>query len=74
MREAGLVMVRYADDAVVLCRSEEEAQSALARMRAWVTVNGLTLHPEKTHLGDCREDGQAVSYTHLDVYKRQWID
>ena len=35
MREAGLVMVRYADDAVVLCRSREEAQAALARMRAW---------------------------------------
>jgi len=62
MREAGLVMVRYADDAVVLCRSEEEAQSALARMRAWVAVNGLTLHPDKTHLGDCREDGQGFEF------------
>ena len=35
MREAGLVMVRYADDAVVLCRSREEAEVALPRMRAW---------------------------------------
>lgn len=51
MRETRLVMVQYADDAVVLCRSEEEAQSALSRMRAWVTVNGLTLHPDKTRLG-----------------------
>jgi len=47
---------------VVLCRSEEEAQSALSRMRAWVTVNGLTLHPDKTHLGDCREDGQGFEF------------
>lgn len=62
MREAGLVMVRYADDAVVLCRSREEAQSALARMRAWVTANGLTLHPDKTHLGDCRVDGQGFEF------------
>lgn len=62
MREAGLVMVRYADDAVVLCRSREEAQSALARMRAWVTANGLTLHPDKTHLGDCRFDGQGFEF------------
>jgi RNA-directed DNA polymerase len=38
MRRAGLVMVRYADDAVVLCRSQEEAQAALARLRAWVEV------------------------------------
>jgi RNA-directed DNA polymerase len=62
MREAGLVMVRYADDAVVLCRSEEEAHGALARMRAWVSVNGLTLHPDKTHVGDCRVEGQGFEF------------
>ena len=62
MREAGLVMVRYADDAVVLCRSREEAQAALSRMQAWVTANGLTLHPDKTHLGDCRVDGQGFEF------------
>jgi RNA-directed DNA polymerase len=62
MREAGLVMVRYADDSVVLCRSREEAQFALTLMRAWVTANGLTLHPDKTHLGDCRVDGQGFEF------------
>ena len=62
MREAGLVMVRYADDSVVLCRSREEAESALARMRAWVSANGLTLHPDKTHVGDCREEGQGFEF------------
>ena len=62
MREAGLVMVRYADDAVVLCRSREEAQAALARMRAWVSANGLTLHPDKTHVGDCRVEGQGFEF------------
>jgi RNA-directed DNA polymerase len=62
MHEAGLVMVRYADDAVVLCRSREEAESALARMRAWVSENGLTLNPDKTHVGDCREDGQGFEF------------
>ena len=62
MREAGLVMVRYADDAVVLCRSREEAESALARMRAWVDANGLRLHPDKTHVGDCRVAGQGFEF------------
>lgn len=62
MREAGLVMVRYADDAVVLCRSREEAESALARLRAWVSANGLTLHPDKTHVGDCRVEGQGFEF------------
>ena len=62
MRAAGLVMMRYADDAVVLCRSQEEAEAALARMRAWVCANGLTLHPEKTHVGDCRVKGQGFEF------------
>ena len=62
MREAGLVMVRYADDTVVLCRSREEAESALARMRTWVSANGLTLHPDKTHVGDCRIEGQGFEF------------
>jgi RNA-directed DNA polymerase len=47
---------------VVLCRSREEAESALARMRAWVTANGLTLHPDKTHVGDCRVEGQGFEF------------
>ena len=62
MREAGMVMVRYADDAVVLCRSREAADSALARMRAWVNANGLMLHPDKTHVGDCRVEGQGFEF------------
>ena len=62
LREARLVMVRYADDDVLLCRSREEAHSALARLRAWVIANGLRLNPEKTHVGDCRADVQGSSF------------
>jgi RNA-directed DNA polymerase len=62
MRAAGFVMVRYADDAVVLCRSREEADAALTRMRAWVSANGLMLHPDKTHIGDCRVNGQGFEF------------
>ena len=62
MREAGLVMVRYADDTVVLCRSRDEAEAALARLRTWVSRHGLTLHPDKTHIGDCRVQGQGFEF------------
>ncbi len=34
--ESGVEMVRYADDFVLLCRSEEAAQAALARVQTWV--------------------------------------
>jgi len=45
---SGVEMVRYADDFVLLCRSEGEAQAALACVQTWVEANGLTLHPAKT--------------------------
>jgi RNA-directed DNA polymerase len=55
-------MVRYADDFVVLCKSHEEAAAALAEIRAWVTENGLRLHPDKTHVGDCRQAGEGFEF------------
>ena len=55
-------MVRYADDFVVLCKSREDADGALAEIQAWVTANGLTLHPTKTHVGDCRIPGHGFEF------------
>jgi RNA-directed DNA polymerase len=46
----GRQMVRYADDFIVLCRSEAEAREALAEVQCWVEAAGLTLHPTKTKL------------------------
>ena len=57
MAAEGFQLVRYADDFVVMCRSREEAQRALARVQTWVGENGLTLHPEKTRLVDLAEPG-----------------
>jgi RNA-directed DNA polymerase len=62
MAERGRRMVRYADDFVILCRTREEADAALAEVRAWVSENGLALHPEKTHVGDCRRPGQGFEF------------
>ena len=58
----GYRMVRYADDFVVLCRSAEQARQALEDVREWVATNGLTLHPDKTHVGDCRQRGQGFEF------------
>jgi RNA-directed DNA polymerase len=52
MAEAGFQMVRYADDVVILCRTNEEAQRALELVQRWVAENGLTLHPTKTRKVD----------------------
>ena len=58
----GYRMVRYADDFVILCRRVEEANAALDIVRAWVAENGLTLHPEKTHVGDCTVVGEGFEF------------
>ena len=61
---AGYAMVRYADDFVILCRSREEADGALAEVKAWVEENGLTLHPTKTKIVDARTEGfDFLGYT-----------
>jgi RNA-directed DNA polymerase len=57
MAAAGREMVRYADDFVILCRSEAEAQAALEAVRRWVTEAGLTLHPEKTRIINATKPG-----------------
>ena len=40
----------------------EEAEAALAPVTAWTTANGLTLHPDKTRIGDCRQPGQGFEF------------
>jgi len=57
MVREGYEMVRYADDFVILCRSQAEAERALEQMRGWTATAGLTLHPEKTRIVNAAEAG-----------------
>jgi len=57
MAEAGYEMIRYADDFVVLCRSEGEARAALKMIQEWMMRAGLSLHPEKTRIVDATLPG-----------------
>lgn len=50
MAQKGFEMVRYADDFVILCKTEQEAQQALAVVQSWMQENGLKLHPTKTRI------------------------
>ena len=62
MEAHGRRMVRYADDFVILCRTDEEAKAALAEVEAWVAESGLALNPAKTRTGDCRQPGQGFEF------------
>jgi RNA-directed DNA polymerase len=57
MAQQGWEMVRYADDFVILCKSQEQAEQALAQVRQWVEKAGLILHPTKTRLVDASQKG-----------------
>jgi RNA-directed DNA polymerase len=62
MQQKGYRMVRYADDFVVLCQTAEKAQAALEEVRSWVEQNGLSLSVDKTHMGDCRQEGEGFEF------------
>jgi RNA-directed DNA polymerase len=57
MTRAGYEVVRYADDCVVMCQTQEEAERAMRRMRELIEQRRLTLHPEKTKLVDATAPG-----------------
>lgn len=57
MAGKGWQMVRYADDFVVLCKTEAEAQATLEYLRAWTAEAGLSLHPVKTRIVNAQSQG-----------------
>lgn len=59
---AGYKMLRYADDFVILTKSQEEAENALKLVQSWVIEHELSLHPEKTHIGNCMVKGQGFEF------------
>jgi RNA-directed DNA polymerase len=54
---AGMQMVRYADDFVVLCSSQTQAQAALELISQWIQEAQLQLHPQKTKIIDATQPG-----------------
>lgn len=74
MADAGYEMVRYADDFVVLCRSQLEADAALRVITNWVAQAGLTLHPTKTKIVDSRVESfmfLGYSFRGNKIYPRR---
>jgi group II intron reverse transcriptase/maturase len=65
-------MVRYADDAVIICELKEDAERIYKVLGARFAKYGLTIHPEKTQLLDFTKQGEEQgkgnsSFTFLGV-------
>ena len=61
----GIRFERYADDAIVHCRSERQAKTVLEAIRGRFAQCGLELHPEKTRIVYCKDDDRPEDYEHV---------
>jgi RNA-directed DNA polymerase len=57
-----LPWVRYADDGLVHCRSQKEAEKLLQRLKERFAECGLELHPDKTRIVYCKDDDRKGPY------------
>jgi group II intron reverse transcriptase/maturase len=69
------MLVRFADDYVVLCRSRTRAEEALRRVAAILAPLGLQLHPDKTRIV-CLTRGEQgfdfLGFHHHKVESWRW--
>lgn len=61
-------LVRYADDAVFLCRSEAQANWVLGQLKEQLSGLFLTLNEEKTKVCHVREGFNFLGFTYKEAY------
>lgn len=74
VREHG-VLVRFADDLLVMCKSRQQAEAALARIRQVLAELGLEPKEAKTRIVRLGEDGPGfdfLGFCHQMVRSRGW--
>jgi RNA-directed DNA polymerase len=61
----GCPFERYADDAVVHCKSRRQAEAVLAGIAARMKEVGLRLHPDKTRIVYCKDSNRRREHEHI---------
>lgn len=56
---------RYADDAVVHCRSRKQAESVMRSIALRLADCGLTMHPDKSKIVYCKDSNRNEQYPHV---------
>uniref|UniRef100_UPI00048FFDEB reverse transcriptase domain-containing protein n=1 Tax=Cupriavidus sp. amp6 TaxID=388051 RepID=UPI00048FFDEB len=59
------VFARYADDAVVHCRTEAQAQVVMRAIATRLAACGLTMHPEKSKIVYCKDSNRTNAYPNV---------
>lgn len=60
-----LEFCRYADDGLVHCRSENEAQDLKERLSKRLEECGLEMHPKKTKIAYCKSSNRKGTYKNI---------
>jgi group II intron reverse transcriptase/maturase len=70
---------RYADDAIIHCKSEQKALEILAALKVRLTECKLELHPQKTKIIYCKDKDRTENYPYTEfdflgyTFKRVFI-
>jgi RNA-directed DNA polymerase len=56
---------RYADDGLVHCRTEQEAEAVKAELQSRLAVCGLQMHPTKTKIVYCKDNRRRRTYPNV---------
>jgi group II intron reverse transcriptase/maturase len=64
------VLVRYADDFVIVCKSHEDVEEAERRVRSIFEKLKLELHPEKTRRVELTEGKEGFDFLGCHLHKR----
>ena len=56
---------RYADDIVIHCRTEHEAQELLKTIKQRLAECKLEVHPDKTKIVYCKDDNRTMDYPNI---------
>lgn len=69
MKEKGFAVVRYADDAVILCKTKEEAEAAYQEAKGILEEElQLRMHPEKTKVVHFDEGFRFLGFDYWKEY------
>ena len=72
VREGSPVLIRYADDLVALCHSQEQAEQVKADLAAWLAPRGLTFNEDKTRIVHL-DDGFDFLGFNVRFYRRKLL-
>jgi RNA-directed DNA polymerase len=65
------VLVRYADDLVILCATREQAEQAREQVAAVLDTLGLRLHPEKTRIAQLARGAEGFTFLGFEHRMRE---